>query len=90
MLRMWMPTSSVPCGLQYLVAMYFVKDNVWVSWEQAAQMGALEKEAQQLRAEVRAQQLALGAIAAERDAARSAAADSSERLKVRHARFSLE
>lgn len=45
-------------------------------------MQALEKELQQMRAEVTAQQMALASIAAERDAARSSATDSSERLKV--------
>ena len=50
---------------------------------QAAQVSALGTQVAQLRAEVDAQRLALAAIAAERDAARSSAADSSQRLKAR-------
>lgn len=49
---------------------------------QGAQVSALGTEVAQLRAEVDAQRMALAAIAAERDAARSSAADSSQRLKA--------
>jgi chlorite dismutase len=49
---------------------------------QAQHLQQLEKDLQQVRAEVMAQQLSLASMAAERDAARTSAADSSERLKV--------
>ncbi len=57
--------------------------NVFDAAVQAGQVGALGKQVEQLRAEVDAQRMALAAIAAERDAARSSAADSSQRLEAR-------
>ena len=51
---------------------------------QAQHTQALQKQLDQLSAEVAAQRLALAAATSERDGARAAAAETSERLRVSH------